>query len=650
MDNATAHKIAFQHLLEYTGKHNNSQRMLKNLLKSIQTYIKNTFKATAHLYIESKTRQHSSLPEPPDEYSELKYTRHQISLTFQQLSCGTLMIQVKKPQLVNVTTQWWSDQLQPFTALLSTVLGGIELQRKTKESHDMFLATMSHEIRTPLNGVVGMCRLLLDSHTITAEQKEYLNIIHTCGFQLVDIVGDILDFSKLNTGALKLHPTVFSPQKIISDAVDVIRLRAQKQKLKLNIYIDPSTPQYIYTDPKRLRQVLINLLSNAVKFTQQGHITIKCYPEHITSSSSSSSPPPPPPSDEFYLNIEVEDTGVGMKSTEWSRIFNTFVQIKSNPIDNVDGTGLGLTICKKLVQLMNGTIKVKHSQPGIGTCMKCQIKVKNMSNNYHQQTSLHPDHFPDTKNIQPNTSKKSILLIDHNQQRRMTLMRNFIEHKYQLQAASNPQEAQLYLLYNPDIIILDQSVASQYTALCKSKKIIYMNPQTTFNELHSQLHSQLQCSNVLCADSKKISSQTLRQRPRRRRSSSALHPLCILIVEDNKISVRVAVETIKSLDIPTKVFVARTGYQAIAQCKQARQNPFDIIFMDLRMPQISGIETTEKLLEYYRQNRLTAPKIFAMTACIVNDEQTKCKQIGMQGFIAKPVDVDEIRTALLSAL
>jgi PAS domain S-box-containing protein len=228
----------------------------------------------------------------------------------------------------------------------------IALAQKSSEIKQQFLANMSHEIRTPMNGIVGMIEFLLKT-PLNAIQDDYVKTIKYSADSLLNIINDILDFSKIEAGKLSINPTPVHIKKFITDAPKIFAALVKQKNIDFNVFIDESLPEYLNTDPMRLNQVISNLLSNAIKFTPTGSISMRVFPDQIKN-------------DIISLKIEVQDTGIGISEEEQKKLFRPFFQIDSSLTRSIEGTGLGLTICHRIVELMGGEIGV-ISAPGKGS-------------------------------------------------------------------------------------------------------------------------------------------------------------------------------------------------------------------------------------------------------------------------------------------
>lgn len=241
----------------------------------------------------------------------------------------------------------------------------LERQKKMAESASVtkteFLANMSHEIRTPMNGILSVAKLL-NKTDINQRQRRYVDIIEVSANSLLDLVNDILDISKIEAGYLKLENIKFSLNETLGAVVDILALRAEKKDIEIYSYIQPEIPQFFTGDPTRIKQILINLGNNAVKFTQEGYINIMIRVDKVDK-------------DEMSLHFVVSDTGIGIKKDKIDKIFKSFEQEDDSTTRKFGGTGLGLTISRKLTEMMNGDIWVE-SEFGKGSDFHFTIKIK----------------------------------------------------------------------------------------------------------------------------------------------------------------------------------------------------------------------------------------------------------------------------------
>ena len=348
-----------------------------------------------------------------------------------------------------------------------------EVAEAANRAKSSFLANMSHELRSPLNVILGFSQLLTRSQALTPEQQQDINIICRSGEHLLTLINNVLDLSKIEAGRTTFNESNFDLYSLLNDLENMFHLKAEDKGLQLVFECGSNLPQYICTDQSKLRQVLINLISNALKFTQEGTVWVRAFvdgemgrwgdredrgdqlaplpPHHFASSPSSPSPTPSPPSPPHQLiTFEVEDTGLGIADHELDCLFEAFVQTQTG-IDSQEGTGLGLPIADKFVQLMGGEISVS-SQPGQGTVFRFYIKIKladggSLSDKQPSQQVIA---------LEANQPKYRILVVDDKSHNRQLLVRLLEPLGFQVQEASNGEEAiAIWRTFEPHLIWMD---------------------------------------------------------------------------------------------------------------------------------------------------------------------------------------------------
>lgn len=539
------------------------------------------------------------------------------------------------------------------TLSLQQLNSELEVERQKAEAANLakteFVANISHELRTPMNGILGMAQLILNTE-LSHKQRQQLTILYDSGKILLNIINELLDLSKIEAGKMELENIPFYFLRLLEDSVALLRIRAQEKSLSLEVQADDNFPQQVMGDKNRLRQVMLNLVGNAIKFTEQGGVTVKVIRQNVADNY-------------IHLKVFVIDTGIGIPQPQLPHLFDKFHQVDASTSRKFGGTGLGLYICRQLIELMGGQIGVE-TEEGNGcafwfTLALQIVEIENTSLFVSQQGNIELEEVflkPTPLSIYPpqhhaDLQQPHILLVEDDKINQMVAQMTLDELGCQVEIANHGQEA-IDMIANGhyDLVLMDVHMpvlngyeATQHIRQCEQQTdthlpIIAMTADVITSDLDKCLQAGM--DDALAKPVAKNYLEDILNKWLKTPTTNQNYQGNILLVEDNETNQ--LVEKMMLEDMGYQVNIAKDGQEALEMTVQTH---YDLILMDIHMPRLDGCSATKRIRQREKNTAEHLP-IIAITATATSEDLERCKEAGMDDLLGKPIAQNSLAQVL----